>query len=303
LISHSYLDCGAWYPVGGASVIAERLLPVIREAGGDARAGVRIDSLLTEDERVIGVRTADGEEHHAAAVISTIGARETVDQLLPADTEHDDWVDEIRSFRSSICHFTLYLGFEGDVEAAGATRANHWIYPQGKTDVLWQDVPGSNPPALFVSFASLKDPAHEPGPRKQHSGEVLAWADWDSVSRWASKPPGNRGEAYADFKQQAEDQIFAVFNAYFPDLAKLVVFRELATPLSTVAITGHRQGAFYGLDVTPDRMLSDALRFKTPVEGLYLAGQDAATPGIPGALWGGILCAGTIEPKVFRHVR
>jgi len=86
-------------------------------------------------------------------------------------------------------------------------------------------------------------------------------------------------------------------------LAKQVVFRELSTPLSTLAITGHRKGAFYGLDVTPDRMLSDALRMKTPIKGLYLSGQDVATPGIPGAMWGGVLCAGTIDPKVFMHIR
>jgi phytoene dehydrogenase-like protein len=86
-------------------------------------------------------------------------------------------------------------------------------------------------------------------------------------------------------------------------LAKQVVFRELATPLSTVSITGHRKGAFYGLDVTPDRMLSDALRMKTPIKGLYLSGQDVASPGIPGAMWGGVLCAGTIDPKVFKHIR
>ena len=98
-------------------------------------------------------------------------------------------------------------------------------------------------------------------------------------------------------------QVFAEFQAYFPELAKLVVFRELATPLSTVAVTGHRKGAFYGLDVTPDRMLSDALRMKTPVKGFYLSGQDAATPGIPGAMWGGVLCAGSIDPKVFKYIR
>lgn len=42
-------------------------------------------------------------------------------------------------------------------------------------------------------------------------------------------------------------------------------------------------GSFYGLDVTPKRITTDALRMKTPIEGLYLIGQDVLTPGIPGA--------------------
>jgi len=235
--------------------------------------------------------------------VSTIGARETIDQLVPEGIGPDEWGEEIRSFRPSICHFSLYLAFEGDIESAGATKANHWIYPSGETDTVWQDPPHGRPPGMFVSFASLKDPAHDPGPDQKHSGEILIWTDWSVVERWANVPRAERGEDYADFKKQVEDKIFAEFEAYFPDLAKLVVFQELATPLSTVAITGHRQGAFYGLDVTPDRMLSDALRMKTPIKGLYLSGQDAATPGIPGAMWGGVLCAGSIDPRVFKHIR
>ncbi|MGD8832880.1 MAG: FAD-dependent oxidoreductase [Pseudomonadales bacterium] len=303
LISYSYLECGAWYPVGGASVIAESILPVIRKAGGDARAGVRVDKLLVDDGRVTGVRTSDGEDIHADVVVSTIGAYETVDQLLPDGLGVDDWVSEIRSLPPGICHFSMYLGFEGDVEAAGATRANHWFYPGGEADVVWQDTANTDPPALFVSFASLKDAAHDPGPKQRHTGEVIAWADWSAVSDWADKPPGKRGEEYQEFKKNVEARMFAQFESRFPELAKLVVFREIATPLSTVFITGHRKGAFYGIDVTPDRMSSNALHMKTPVKGLYLAGQDAASPGIPGALWGGILCAGNIDPRVFKQLR
>ena len=88
-----------------------------------------------------------------------------------------------------------------------------------------------------------------------------------------------------------------------PNLAKLVVFRELSTPLATEAITGHHEGRFYGLDGTPARVLSTALKTKTPVEGLYLAGQDVVSQGIQGALWGGILCAASIDPRVFKQLR
>jgi all-trans-retinol 13,14-reductase len=303
LVSYSYLERGGWYPVGGSSVIAEQMLPVIRASGGDAWAGVQVASLLFDDARIVGVRTVTGEEIHADVVVSTIGARETVDQLLTTELGEDDWIDEIRSFRPSICHFSMYLGFEGDVEAAGATKANHWVYPSGEMDAVWEDPPNGQPPGMFVSFASLKDPAHNSGPTQKHSGEILVWTDWSAVARWAHVAPGERGEDYAKFKRGVEERVFEQFKTYFPDLAKQVVFRELATPLSTVSITGHRKGAFYGLDVTPDRMLSDALRMKTPIKGLYLSGQDVASPGIPGAMWGGVLCAGTIDPKVFKHIR
>ena len=299
VISHSYLEYGAWYPVGGAHVIAEHMLPVITKAGGEARSGVRVERLLMDDGRVTGVRTADGEEIHADAVISSIGVRETVDRLLPEGHGQDAWVEQIRALPHGICHFSLFLGFQGDIEAAGATKANHWLYPTGEVDIVWTDAPGAPPPAMFASFASLKDPAHDPGPDQNHSGELIAWTDWSVVERWADVPPDERGEAYAQFKKQVEAQLFAQLEATFPKLAKLVVFKELSTPLSTAAITGHREGAFYGLDGTPARMLSDALHPKTPVKGLYLAGQDAASQGIPGALMGGVFGAASVDPKAF----
>ena len=96
--------------------------------------------------------------------------------------------------------------------------------------------------------------------------------------------------------------MFGQFQAYFPELAELVVFRNLSTPLTTHAITGHHKGAFYGIDTTPDRLMSEALQTKTPIPGLFLAGQDVMSPGIPGALWGGLLAAATVDPKLFREM-
>jgi len=303
LISASYLESGSWYPVGGGAAFGEHILPTITAGGGEARANSRVETLLFEDDRVVGVRTADGEEFRADVVISNIGARETVDRLLPADCAHRDWVDEIRSLPPSIAHLSLFLGFEGDVVEAGATRSNHWIYPTGDVDVLWTDAPDGPPPASFVSFASVKDPAHAPGPSQKHTGELIAWSDWSTVERWADVDPGARGDDYRSFKARAEETMFEQFQAYFPELAELVVCRNLSTPLTTRAITGHHRGAFYGLDVTPERLMSGALQARTPVPGLFLAGQDVVSPGIPGALWGGLLAAASVDPKAFKHLR
>ncbi len=300
-VMNSYLEAGAYYPVGGAGSIAEHILPTITNNGGEARAGIEVTSLIMEGERVTGVETADGDPFFAKHIVSNIGARETVDRLLPSGHGHDDWVKEIRSIGPNICHFSLFLGFAGDVEAAGMTKSNHWLYPTGEIDVVWTDTSNA-PPAMFVSFASLKDPAHDPGPDRKYAGELVAWSDWSTVEEWANVSSGERGDKYQAFKKKVEGAMLEQFESYFPRLAKLIVFHELSTPLATASITGHRMGSFYGLDVTPHRITTDALRMKTPIDGLYLTGQDPLTPGIPGAFWGGVLCAGTIEPKVFMHM-
>ena len=303
LICGCYLESGAWYPVGGGRAFAEHLIPTITQADGEARAGVKVETLLVENDKVVGIRTSDGEDIRSDVVISNIGARETINNLLPEGFGPKDWISEIQALPASIAHFSLFLGFEGDVEEAGATRSNHWVYPTNEIDAIWAQAPEGTPPGFFISFASLKDPNHDPGPKQKYAGEMVAWTDWSSVSQWADLPSGARGADYKAFKQQVEDKMFALFKASFPDLAELVVFRELSTPLATAAITGHHEGRFYGLDGTPKRVMSDALKAKTPIDGLYLSGQDVVSQGIQGALWAGILCAASVDPRVFKQLK
>jgi phytoene dehydrogenase-like protein len=54
------------------------------------------------------------------------------------------------------------------------------------------------------------------------------------------------------------------------------------------------------LQTTPRRFLSQALRPRTPLAGLFLAGQDVATPGVIGAAMGGMMAAASIEPRLWK---
>ena len=55
----------------------------------------------------------------------------------------------------------------------------------------------------------------------------------------------------------------------------------------------------YGIEMSAARLRSDALRVRTPVAGLYLAGQDAASMGIQGAFMGGYMAAASLEPRLW----
>ena len=132
---------------------------------------------------------------------------------------------------------------------------------------------------------------------------MMVWADWSSVAEFAAGGAEKRADAWATFKQRIESRMMAYFVEKFPALAPLVVYRELGTPLATASFTGHEKGGFYGVETTPRRMLSDALNARTPVPGLFLAGQDVMSPGIAGALSGGMLGAAAVDPRVFLKLR
>ncbi|MGR8948497.1 MAG: phytoene desaturase family protein [Gammaproteobacteria bacterium] len=300
VIGH-YLE-GAGYPVGGAGAIAKGLVPVIESAGGQARASTPVDSIRVQNGAAIGVRTSSGEEIDAPRIVSSVGAGETVKRLLPEEVQQQAWAREVSSFKPSICHFEMYLGFEGEIDRYGATKSNHWFYETWEpSDSIWRAV--DDPVlAMFVSFPSLKDPVHEPGPSIRHTGDLMVLADWATVAEFAEGGAEGRSDDWVAFKCNVEAKLMAFFAEKFPALAPLVVYRKLGTPLATASFTRHDKGGFYGIETTPRRMLSDAFRARTPVSNLYLTGQDVMVPGIAGALAGGMLGAAAIDPRVYQKL-
>ena len=298
-----YLE-GAAYPVGGAAAIAKGLVPVIEAAGGSARADTPVSEILLEDGKAIGVRTSSGEEFRSSNIVSGIGAGETVKHLLPEDICKQDWAQEISTFKPAICHFEVFLGFEGDIEKYGATRSNHWFYESWDTnDGIWFAADDEPLAMMFVSFPSLKDPLHEPGPANRHTGQMMVLTDWSTVAEFADGGAEARPEEWSAFKDKIEAKMMAYYTEKFPALAPLVVYQELGTPLATASFTGHDKGAFYGIETTPRRMLSDVFNARTPVPGLFLTGQDVMSPGIAGALSGGMFGAAAIDPRVFKKLK
>jgi all-trans-retinol 13,14-reductase len=58
----------------------------------------------------------------------------------------------------------------------------------------------------------------------------------------------------------------------------------------------------YGIEMSVERQGSEALRLRTPVPGLLLAGQDVIGPGVQAAFMGGLMAAATVEPALWRQL-
>jgi phytoene dehydrogenase-like protein len=311
VMSH-YLD-GAWFPVGGSASFAREFGRSIVAAGGALRTGAEVSAVRCAGQRVLGVTLADGETIDCRCVVSDIGIHNTL-RLLPSDQVDYQWAADAMALEPSTGHVGLYLGLEGDIAAHGADTANQWIYDSWDVNALWTD-PFTQPraPAIFVSFPSLRDPLHDPGPRRRHTAEVVALVDWNAFSQWdrsdadggmkKGAPAAARSESYQTFKALLELNLRRQFEQAFPDLARMIVLSECSTPISLATYTGAEHGAMYGLEATPRRFLSAALRPRTPIGGLFLAGQDACTPGVTGAFFGGLMAAANAEPKLYSLLR
>lgn len=297
----SHFLYGATYPVGGAGEIARHMLQTVADAGGWTCVTADVAEILVEGDRAVGVRLADGEEHRARRIVSAAGAWRTVTQLLPEAHRTAPWARQVASHKPSAAHVCLYLGFKGDIERYGATKASQWYYQQWSHDAsIWDvhpDRPVDRPAVLFTSFPSLKDPAHNPGPELKHTGEMITFVPWEPFQRWAGTPWRRRGADYEAFKAEMTEKMLEVLWEHHPGLRPLLDHHELATPLSTDLFARPYHGSIYGLAHTPDRFADPWLRCRSPVQGLFLSGSDVSSCGVMGAFMGGLLCAIAMEPR------
>jgi all-trans-retinol 13,14-reductase len=297
LVLGSYF-AGAYYPIGGPARFAEALGETVTAAGGELRIRAAVAEIRVALGRVTGVRLASGESVDAPIVVSAMGAHNTA-AALPSGVV-PEWREAVASLKSGVSYMSLYLGFRGDIREHGATPANVWVYESTDVGRVWERPTDKDAPAMYVSFPSLKDKAHQDPQR--HTAEVVTICRWEPFAKWAQGAPGARPEEYEATKARIAARLLAQFNRHFPRLAPLIDFHEVSTPLSQASFVLADRGAMYGLEMSAERMSHSALNVRTPVPGLLLAGQDAAGPGIQGAFMGGFMAAASIEPRLWREL-
>jgi phytoene dehydrogenase-like protein len=294
-LAHSVITAhyheGGYYPSGTSARIAEGATRVIEAAGGAVRVRAEVERILVEGGRAIGVRLAGGETLRAPVVVSDAGARATFLRLLGDDVPLP-FRDELRAFPRGMSHVSLYLGLSRSASSLGVKGENFWLHDELDQDRMWDrggELLHGKAPQTYVSFPSMKDPE-----ARAHTAEIIAGVDSRHFEPWAGTRWMKRGEAYEALKEQVADTLLAAAERRLPGLSKLVVHRELSTPLSTAHFTGHPGGEIYGLPATPDRFTKPWLRSRTPVKGLFLAGADALLLGIGGATMSGVMATAAI---------
>lgn len=291
---------GGYYPVGGAQRISAELLRTVADAGGWTRVRADVSQILTEGGRAVGVRLADGEELRAGRVVSAVGIRATAERLLPKEAR-GGWADSVVGLTPAPAHVCLYIGFRGDIRAAGAGPANQWFFETWDTEAAAWDVAPDRPvgraPVLYCSFPSLKDPTHDPGPEQLHTGEVVTFVPWSVFARWREQRWHRRDAEYQAFKDRLAQQLLAQLLENRPGLSPHVAYTELSTPVTTDHFVRPVQGSIYGLAPTLERFRNPHLRPRSPVPGLYFAGSEVASVGVMGAMLGGVMAAVAASPR------
>jgi all-trans-retinol 13,14-reductase len=195
---------------------------------------------------------------------------------------------------SSTAHLSLYVGLNETDSTLGLTGTNLWVYPGFDHDENLQRFAANQEsplPVVYMSFPSSKDPDFS----RRHPGkstiEVITLLPYDAFERWGGQRWKHRGEGYDLLKQQLAARLRHELERQVPAVAGHIDYAELSTPVSTRHFMNYGRGEIYGIASTPARYAIRELGARTPIRNLYLTGQDVASPGIVGAMYGGVISA------------
>ncbi len=288
---------GGYYPLGGSSQIAIHAQNAIEAFGGMCLVNHAVKEIVTRNNVACGVTVEHkGKEltFTAPIIISNAGAVTTFGKLTPNNACELER-EQIGRLKRGVSATVLFVGLNDDPRKHGFDDANNWIYDRLDHDVHAR-VRNGEPARIdgaFVSFGSLRNPGQEP-----HTAQIISFTERSIWEKYSGTSWMKRGDEYNAIKESTSEDMLAFTERFMPGFRSLVEYSELSTPLTVESFTGHVGGMIYGQACDPNRLSRDQWKVKTSLKNLYLTGSDVGTPGVNGALMGGVMSAA----KVLGHL-
>jgi phytoene dehydrogenase-like protein len=264
LFTFAYLHTrNAGYPIGGSLPMSMALAGRYTGLGGVIHYEQRVDKILVEGDRAVGVRLADGSEHRAGRVISAADGHTTIFKML--DGKYADEKTREPYEKWSVFPPLLFVG----------VGINHSFADEPKT-VAGMSFPLRQPTEIGEAVRDRmsvhifnQDPTLAPAGKT--SLVVMMPSNYEYWKELAEDRV-----AYEEKKDQVARTVVELLDQRFPDISQQVEMVDVATPLTFERYTGNWQGSFEGWLLTPENASVVMKPMPQTLPGLqdfYLCGQ------------------------------
>jgi phytoene dehydrogenase-like protein len=280
---------------GGTGAISNAIGAAAREAGVEIRMQAPVDRILVKNGRTTGVVLKSGEEISATVVSSSVDPHLTFEKFMQPSDLPADFLEGVRRYK--------YRGSSGKVNIAldGLLDFKSMPGPGAHLRGAMSISPGveymerayddakygnfSRRPYIDMVIPSLTDPSVAPPGKHvlscfvQYAPYKLAHGTWD------------------DQREAFGDTVVDTIAEHAPNIKKLIVGRQVLTPLDLEREFGLTQGNIFQGELSLEQLfflrpVPGWAYYRTPIDGLYMCGS-ATHPG------GGIMGApGRIASQV-----
>jgi phytoene dehydrogenase-like protein len=288
----------AGVPEGGSLGLARSVESRFQRLGGEVTYNGKVDEVLVEDGRAIGIRLSDGREFFADIVVSACDGYSTFMKFLKGNYLSDTY----KSLYTETIHepgmifpgyFTLFLGLNRRFSQEELC-ATHLL-----TEAEAAELTGIGHPSINVQFRSMSYPELSP----QETSIVFATyfcdiAPWRALNEGAEQVsrkrrgeelhtlPVRRGHAYRAAKRRVANTMETYLDRKFPGLRDAIVVRDISSPLTQIRYTGNYNGSVLGWQpfVKSGETLEEEIKKHGPglpgLKNFYISGVWATTGGL-----------------------
>jgi len=265
------------YPGGGSLGFVEGLEHRYRELGGQVEFGARVERILVEDDRAVGVRLDDGRELRADVIVSAADGHSTIFGML--EGRYTD--ERIREYYDSWPTFPSLVQVSLGVDRDFSGEPHRVVFPLDEP----LEIGGEVRERMCLKHLSF-DPSMAPAGKSVL--ELMFACDHEP---WAALAEDRA--AYDAEKKRIADEVIARIEERYPGLTDQVEVVDVTTPLTYERYTSNWKGSMEGWLVTTG-VLAQLVRGKTMrktlpgLDGFYMVGHWVEPGGgVPAAALSG----------------
>jgi phytoene dehydrogenase-like protein len=253
----------AGYPIGGSMPMSKAMEKRYLELGGQIHYRSRVEKILVEGDQAVGIRLADGNEHHAGRVVSAADGHTTIFKML--EGKYAD--EKVRAPYEQWPIFPplLFVGL-----GVKRTFPDIPVSVSGISYELEQPVEIGDAERTFLPVHIFnQDPTL--APEGKTSIVVMMPSRHDYWKELAADPA-----AYEEKKDQVARTVVSLLDKHIPGLGEQVEMVDVATPLTFERYTGNWQGTFEGFMITPQNsgVVMKPMSQQLPgLSSFYMCGQ------------------------------
>ncbi len=224
----------AGYPLGGSLPFVRNIEKRFRDLGGEIRYSARVQKILTEGDRAVGVRLADGSEHKADIVISAADGHATIFDMLEGRYVSDE---AKKPYEGGMTPFPplLYvaLGIADPLDNLPQTNSGISFPLDPKVEI-----DGKARDRLSVHVYNFD---RSLAPAGKTVAIVMLSSDYDRWKALRADPARYRME-----KELAVEQVINALGQRIPGVRAKIEMRDVATPTTWERYTGNWRGSYEG---------------------------------------------------------
>jgi phytoene dehydrogenase-like protein len=264
LVTFAYLhNQNAGYPLGGSLPMSLAMAKRYLALGGVIQYDSKVEKVLVEGDKAIGVQLADGSELRAGRVISAADGYTTIFKML--DGKYADQKVREPYEKWPIFQPLIYIG-------VGVKRSFEDI-PKTVSGISFQ----LSQPVEIGDALRDRLPVHifNQDPNLAPPGKTSLVIMYQSNHAYWKVLAQDETE-YKEKKDQIARTVVELLDRQFPGLAQQVEMVDVSTPLTFERYTGNWQGSFEGWLITPENsytMLKPMSQTLPGLQNFYMCGH------------------------------